>query len=66
MFILKVLILINNQLLGTTNAKDFNTKYYCSDFRNEINGIFVLGGGGGFRKMCVVKCVWFFRQISTF
>ena len=65
MFILKVLILINNQLLGTINAKYFNTEYYFSDFRNEINGIFVLGGGG-VRKVCVVKCVWFFRQISIF
>ena len=37
-------ILINNQLLSTANAQDFNTDYSCSDFRNEKkNGIFVLG-----------------------
>ena len=39
MFILKVFILINNQVL---NAKDINTDYYFSDFCNEINGIFLL------------------------
>ena len=43
MFILKVFILINKQLFSTTNAKDINTDYYFSDFRNESNGIFVLG-----------------------
>ena len=42
-FILKVFIMINIQLLSTAIAKDFNTDYYCSDFRNESNGIFVLG-----------------------
>ena len=35
--------LINKQLFSTTNDKDFNTDYYCSDFRNESNGLFVLG-----------------------
>ena len=40
---LEVFILINNQLLSTANAKVFNTDYYCSDFRDESNGIFVLG-----------------------
>ena len=43
MFILKVFILINNQLLSTANAKDFNKDYYRSDFPNESNGIFVIG-----------------------
>ena len=36
MFNLKVFILINNQLLSTANAKDFNTDYYCFDFRTEV------------------------------
>ena len=40
---LKYFILINNQLLSTANAKDINTDYYCADFRNESNRIFVLG-----------------------
>ena len=40
--ILEVFILINNQLLSTTNAKDFNLDSYCFDFRNESNRIFVL------------------------
>ena len=31
MFILKVFILTNNQLVSAANAKDFNTDYYCSD-----------------------------------
>ena len=53
MLILKLFILIHNQLLSTANAKDFNIDY-CSDFRNESNGIFVLG------------VVFFFRQISAF
>ena len=44
MFILKVFILIINQLLSTGNARDFNTDHYFSDFRNKSNGIFVLGG----------------------
>ena len=43
MFILKVIILINNQLLSTANAKDINTDCYCSDFHNESSGILVLG-----------------------
>ena len=42
MFILKVFILIINQLLNTANAKDINTDYYCSDFHNESNGIIEL------------------------
>ena len=54
MFLLKVFILINNQLLLTDNAKDINIDYFCSDFPNESNGIFVLG------------VIFFFRQISTF
>ena len=54
MFILKVIILINNQLLSTANAKDNNTGYYCSDFRSESSGIFLCFGG------------FFVRQISTF
>ena len=44
MFISKVFVLINNQLLSTANAKDSNTDYFCTDFCNEKkNGIFVLG-----------------------
>ena len=31
MFILKVFMLINNQLLSTANAKDFNTDYYITN-----------------------------------
>ena len=31
------------QLISTANAKDINTDFYCSDSRNESNGIFVLG-----------------------
>ena len=54
MFLLKVFILINNKLLLTANAKDINIDYFCSDFPNESNGIFVLG------------VVFFFRQIATF
>ena len=42
-FFLKVFILLNNQLLSTGNAKGFNTDYYCSDFRNESYGKFVVG-----------------------
>ena len=45
MFILKVFFLINKQLLSIANAKDLNTDYYFSDFRNESNGMFVLGEG---------------------
>ena len=50
MFSLKVFILINNQLFSTANSrdintynsKDINTDNYCSGFRNESGGIFVL------------------------
>ena len=35
--------LIINKLLSTANAKDLRS--YCSDFRNESNGIFVIGVG---------------------
>ena len=55
MFILKVFILINNQLMCTANAKDFNTDYFCYDFRNKSNGIIVVGGN-----------FFFCRQVSTF
>ena len=42
MFILKVFILINNQLLNTANAKDFKTDYY-SDFRHRNRSNLVEG-----------------------
>ena len=43
MFILKVFILIIDQLLKTANAKVIYTDLWSSDFRNESSEIFVLG-----------------------
>ena len=41
------------KVFGVFRLKD--SEYFCSDFRYESNGIFVLGVG-----------FFFFRQISTF